>query len=934
VPEGCPSESTLEAFAENVLSSPGREAVATHVTTCPHCAGKIGNVVAQVSLTGPTQFDSPAAFRRRITGPSNPSLPAVPPPTDDGTGDTLMTSGERPAVHPTLANLGKGSTLNRYIVLERLGKGGMGEVYAAFDPDLDRKVAVKLLRSDFAATGAQDELRVRMLREAQAMAKLSHPNVVTVHDVGLIGDHVFIAMEFVEGRTVTEWLRARPRSWMQILDIFINAGRGLAAAHAAGITHRDFKPDNVVVSKSGRVRVLDFGLAHAQAPATPQTKADNPESDPGPGAMKRRITQPGTILGTPAYMAPEQLMGHATDQRSDQFSFCASLYEGLYGERPFAGETAPALLAEVLKNNVRPAPKDSLVPGRIRRLLLRGLRAEPAERYRSMTALLIGLSRRRAAVVQQWIAIAAALVVALTGTAFYVQHTRSVQRCADAADRFKGVWDGATKDAAQKAFLATGKPWAKKAWDEAALSLDAYTQRWSRLRLEACEDAPAADERLGQKLLCLARAHTEASAVAQLFTRADADVVEHAAATVYGLPALDACEAPIVAPAASAAVPEEPDSASQTLAEARALIDAGKYADARKKLEPLTETSARAVFLDAIALTRLAELEAAEARLEQAVLLAEATRADEILARAWTERVGVAAVRAETTEAARWARFARAALDRLHASDELEASYQNSLGLLAWARADYGAAIDAHTRALVIRQRVLGAQHPLVARSLMNLGAALKAAGRTQEAIDRYREALALEERVLDASHPAVGETLNNLGNALADTGDRTEAITALQRSLDIKERAFGPQSAAVGVALTNLGVLLLKDGQLDAAHEKLVRSLQIKETHAGLEALTTALTLSNLAVLELKRGQPADALFASERAVKIRRVKLGKEAPELANDLLTQGQALLDLGRKKDAIVPLQELVAFAGADASLRKEGEALLAKAKAKR
>src|SRR5262249_46516452 len=157
-----------------------------------------------------------------------------------------------------------------------------------------------------------------------------------------------------------------------------------------------------VVSKSGRVRVLDFGLAHAQAPATPQTKSDNPDSDPGPGAMKRRITQPGTVLGTPAYMAPEQLMGQSTDQRSDQFSFCSSLYEALYGERAFAGDTAPALLAEILANRVRPPPKDSLVPGRIRKLLVRGLRSDPGDRYKSMTSLLIGLSRRRAAVVQQW----------------------------------------------------------------------------------------------------------------------------------------------------------------------------------------------------------------------------------------------------------------------------------------------------------------------------------------------------------------------------------------------------------------------------------------------------------------------------------------------------------------------------------------------------
>ncbi len=502
--EGCPSESTLDAFAESTLVSPQREDVATHVSTCSRCAGRIGHVVARVSLRGPTQIDSPAALRRRGgDAASMPPLAVVSSGAEDGTSDTVMSSsGARDAIG---SQLGKGSTLSRYVVLERLGKGGMGEVYAAFDPDLDRKVAVKLLRADLHGSQAMDEMGMRMLREAQAMAKLAHPNVVTVHDVGLIGDRVFIAMEFLEGLTVTEWLKAKPRTWLQILDIFIQAGRGLVAAHDAGLTHRDFKPDNIVVSRSGRVRVLDFGLAHAQAENTAQTTSNEPEATAatgsltgsGSGAIKgRRITQPGTVLGTPAYMAPEQLMGKPTDPRSDQFSFCSALYESLYGERPFAGETAPALLGEILLNHVRPAPSDSLVPKRIRRLLLRGLRAEPAERYRTMSALLVGLSRRRAAIVQQWIGLGAAAVVGLTGTAFYVQHQRSAQRCAEAADRFRGVWGAPEQQLARNAFLQTGSPWAQKAWGRIV----------SRARRVHPALEPPAPERLRRADLCR-RAH-------------------------------------------------------------------------------------------------------------------------------------------------------------------------------------------------------------------------------------------------------------------------------------------------------------------------------------------------------------------------------------------------------------------------------------------
>ncbi len=916
VAEGCPSNSVLDLFVAGKLDAAERESVASHVAACSRCASRIGQVVAKVSLSGPTHFDSPAAGRRRITGPSSfPGVASVDLPPIDPEGDTYI-SGEK---EMPKEGLGKGSTLSRYVILERLAKGGMGEVYAAYDPDLDRKVAVKLLRSDFAGSGAAEELRMRMLREAQAMAKLAHPNVVTVHDVGLIDEQVFIAMEFVEGMTVSEWLKARPRTWPQVLDVFIQAGKGLAAAHAKGITHRDFKPDNVVVSKNGRVRVVDFGLAHAQAAAPPSDSNPPPELVTDSGKhMKRRITQPGTVLGTPAYMAPEQLLGQATDQRSDQFSFCVALYEALYGERPFEGNTAPALVAEIQANRVRPAPRESMVPGRIRKMLLRGLRAVPEERFRSLSALLVGLERRRSAIVRQWIAVAAVAVVGFVGSAFWWQHERASQRCAEAADRFRGIWDEQARDQARRAFLATKMPWSKKAWEAAGGLLDAYTARWSLMRRAACEEQSAGDERLGEALLCLGRAHSEAAAVARLFVRADTDVVERATATVLGLPRLDAC----VSGARRDVAPVESETATLALADARALLDSGKYETARLALEPLVQAGLpRAELLDAIALSRLGDLAAADARLEEAILSAEAARADETLARAWTERVGVAALRRQLAEADRWAKFARAALDRAHAGEELEAALLNNLGVLAWARGDWPAAIDTHTRALVIRRRVLGPDHPLLARSLSNLGTALKGAGRLPEAIERYREAQALEERVLDPSHPAVAETLNNLGNALAASGDRAAAIDALKRSLDIKERAFGSDSAAAAVGLTNLGVLLMQDGQLDEAELRLRRALEIKRKRSP-DSPSTALTLSNLAMLEQKRGRHAEALAAAEGALRIRK----PGTSERATDLLTQAQALMRLGRKKEALESLHELETLKDVDASLLAEAKSL--------
>ena len=275
--------------------------------------------------------------------------------------------------------------IGRYRVEGRLGSGAMGVVYAAVDERLGRKLAIKLLHESFAGdpTG-----RARLLREAQAMARLRHENVVLIYDVGThspphgVGDEqVFIAMELVEGRTLDRWLREAPAGsrWApdDILSRFLQAGRALSAAHRAGVLHRDFKPENVLVDPTGRVRVLDFGLARALADADAEPDPDDSLSAP--------LTRTGSILGTPAYMAPEQLRGAPTDARADQFSFCVALYEALYNDRPF---TAVARFAPVAVTHV---PKDSRVPTAVRRALLRGLSELPGDRWPDMDALLAAL---------------------------------------------------------------------------------------------------------------------------------------------------------------------------------------------------------------------------------------------------------------------------------------------------------------------------------------------------------------------------------------------------------------------------------------------------------------------------------------------------------------------------------------------------------------
>jgi serine/threonine-protein kinase len=295
------------------------------------------------------------------------------------------------------APLPRGARVGRYVIVECIGAGAMGVVYAARDPDLGRRVALKVLRPDGAGGEASRGARERLLREAQAMAQLSHPNVITIYDVGTFENRVFLAMELVEGGTLGDWLRASARSWRDVVDVFRRAGYGLQAAHAAGLVHRDFKPDNVLVGADGRVQVTDFGLARSAGEALSDKSGREDAPD-----LPVTMTRTGALVGTPAYMAPEQLAREVADCRSDVFSFCVAFYEALHGERPFWGANLEELARAIERGNVRAAPAGARVPAWLRRVVVRGLRASPAQRYGAMRDLLdaldAGLSRTRRSV--------------------------------------------------------------------------------------------------------------------------------------------------------------------------------------------------------------------------------------------------------------------------------------------------------------------------------------------------------------------------------------------------------------------------------------------------------------------------------------------------------------------------------------------------------
>ncbi|HWM88318.1 MAG TPA: protein kinase [Kofleriaceae bacterium] len=368
----CPEASELEEYLSGTASQPARAAIDRHLDGCDDCRQTLALLAPALPRSG-----------------TEPPLPRAP------------TGAEAPAAAPDPVEE-PGDRISRYILGERLGAGAMGVVHEAVDPELHRNVAVKLMRGAWARRGGA-AARARVIREARALARISHPNVIAVHDVGVEGDEVFIAMELVRGRNLRAHLRDTRPSLAEILELFSAAGQGLAAAHRAGVVHRDFKPDNVLVGEDGRVRVTDFGLALAAVPDD-----GTPESGIEP--------DPGMLVGTPAYMAPEQHAGDHVDPRSDQFSFCVALYEALYGERPFAGRTREEVAESARDGKVAPRPSASRVPGSLRAILLRGLAPDPADRFASMPALVRALGRDRGRAPRR-AAAAAAVALALVLTA-------------------------------------------------------------------------------------------------------------------------------------------------------------------------------------------------------------------------------------------------------------------------------------------------------------------------------------------------------------------------------------------------------------------------------------------------------------------------------------------------------------------------------------
>ncbi|HUJ61335.1 MAG TPA: protein kinase [Kofleriaceae bacterium] len=745
-----------------------------------------------------------------------------------------------------------GHAIGRYVVRGRIGRGGMGTVYRADDVELGRPVALKRLHA-----GVIDE-RI-LMREARAAAQLQHPNVVTVHEVGDDAGAPFIVMELIEGTTLTSWLRDG-RTWREVVAVLAQAGRGLAAAHARGLVHRDFKPDNVLVDAAGHAKVADFGLARV-APGPTRAHV---------GALTRaHVGALGSTLGlagTPAYLAPELVDGGAPDARSDQFAFAITLYEALYGRHPFVGTTAEAIWAEMAAGRVRPAT--GRVPAWLDRHVRRALAADPRDRWPDVASLVRAIERppRRT-----WpYVVGAPAIAAIAATIAWVALPTRGDDCDRGDALVDGVWSPAVRDA-QAHQLAAAAPHRDAAIATAGQLIDGWADAWRLGHRAACRaDPPQRAERLG----CLDRDLAALRAQIAAFRAPDPALVDHVVGAVAALPRPDDC----------ASRPPPAERAPQPLLDRIARLDAASRAGRAASAAPeLAGTLADAEATHDPA--TLAHVHALAGSVERALGHGDAARAH--FARAARE-AGHAGDDAATLEAI--LREAEVAIDQGHPRDAL-GMCDAADALVARAGLDRGyrvdtARADAYVQlgqtpdAVAAYRRAIAALEPRAARDRTArlelaalygaLGSALAGLYEIDDAVATMRRGLAIEEVELGKDHPEVGRSLHDLADAELTQGHLDQAAADLTRARQIFVDAGGANGEVTGGCDLGLGEVERARGRCDRARPYFDRAAA--EFTAAFSPSDSRLAHVEQAIAQCDRetDHDADAIVHYRRAIDI----------------------------------------------------------------
>lgn len=771
----------------------------------------------------------------------------------------LRTSAVRAPKPPGV--MAAGTAVGRYLVIERIGAGAMGQVFSAYDPQLDRKIALKLLRPG----SSTEEHRARLAREAQTLGRLSHPNVVTVFDVGTWEGQLFMALEFVAAGSARKWLAAKPRAWREVVTLYSEAGRGLAAAHDAGVVHRDFKPDNVLVRGDGRPQVTDFGLAAVNAAAPAPHRAET-----------LMLTHTDAVMGTPAYMAADQLEGAAATFASDQFSFCATLFEALTGATPFEGQTVDALLKNLRAGKTRAFKGD--VPQRVRRVILRGLLADAQQRYPSMTALLNALDSAMSWRVSVALGIGAVLLGLGLLSVVATQRISREPACVLAEERQLATWNPSRGAEVKKTFAATGLSYADKAFSLVDLAVRTRADAWRPRRAEACEAVTGGKSArvFEAQLRCLDERWAELEATLQVLGAGGPEVVNQAGPIVERLPGAQACTEPAVLErygatpgACDACVADQAQ-----VAKTRALFEAGKFAVARESAESALDggvstapAHAAMLFERASALEELGQLDEAEKVFFQAGLEAQRTGDGLLGATSWVELAYlVGYLRSRPDEGLRWVEQGEA-LAALQRDEHLASRFAAVRGSLAVRRGKLDEAQTYFGQAEQLLRSQYGATHPLRLRALLNLASAQLHGGNVSEALPKLEEAYKLLSSVLGEEHPSAFQALNGLGAGYGINEQYEAALPVFEKVLAGYQKTLGPSHPRIGTAASNLAEAEQKLGRYPEALVHFAEASAVYEkTGAPDRALSTLGEAEVL--LKLNRAQEALSRLEISRAI------------------------------------------------------------------
>ena len=855
--------------------------------------------------------------------------------------DTAGGAGEAEPLVP-------GTQLGRYVILERVGSGGMGTVYAAFDPELDRKIALKVLSSNYGSDTRADNGARRLRREAQALARLQHPNVIAIFDVGSFEGRVYLAMAYVDGQTLGEWAKQKPRSVEEILEVMEGAGRGLSAAHASGLVHRDFKPDNVMIDRKGRVFVMDFGLARASAEEHAASADAVVDADAGAeGGMateggsssgttavtlSEKLTRAGAAAGTPAYMAPEQHLGQELDAHTDQFSLCVTLWELLYGERPFGTSASGGSLAfglRVIEGKIVEPADASKVPGYIRGALERGLRPTAAERWPSIEALFGALRNDpRERLRRLGLVAAVGMLLAMGVGAWHFDRVGEQKACedesaviarrwADAKGGIEVAFAGAAEEGAEN--FAAAEPWMRD-WVTQAT---AFRSQQCLRGLDAGESEQA---EAGLALSCVDEAVEEVGALIDLWREPDPVIVRKAVASATRLPSLARCSDQAwlsrrPEPPQGIAIRDRISTVRHELADINALISTGRYEaglEAVNALLPEAESIAwdplttDVLHKQAELVQRTGDYQRAAKDLAAVYRRAMINGDDDVALDVLGRLIPLLAYHlSQPEEAGWWAQQADTLILRLGERGEIrDASIQFTLGTVAHKQGQPEEALRRYETSLDIYRRVLGPHHPNTIGLTNNVGLIHEQAERYEQALEAYRAAREGFVGLYGELHPDVGTATNNTGSVLLALGRMDEAYAAYEDALRIRRSTLGENHPEVAATLHNLAVVASKRGDPEGALAFHRQALAVRERVYGPEHAETAFSHESLGTTLRALGRYDEALGHHERALAIRLAHHGPEHESVGQSKQGLAYVYIDLGRPRDALASAEEAV------------------------